>query len=189
MNPVAPYSLPAQGGALPLDYPVDSLAAAATQQGVLLATADCDRARSRSAVLRAIARAVDAAVLFGSDLDRLFDGLCEAIDEQKTGLILWLQHLHSGDPALTDDATRIEAVCQDASGQNLSLPHHPRRQTPRSRTGQRNSLERGGEVGNVSASPPAKARNTTRAKQARLGALPCAPRQQSPHHVSGVWRA
>jgi len=113
-----PYPLSAEGGALPVQAGADitaALAAAAAEQGVLLATADCDRARSRSAVLRAIARAVDAAVLFGSDLDRLFDGLCEAIDEQKTGLILCLHNLHSGDPALTDDATRIEAVCQDAS--------------------------------------------------------------------------
>jgi len=119
----APLTLPAEGGALPVDAgdgpdatpDAAALAHAAAAQGVALATADCDRARSRSAVLRAIARAVDAAEYFGGDLDRLFDCLCDAIAEQKTGVILWLQNLHSGDPDLTADAARIEAVCQDAS--------------------------------------------------------------------------
>jgi len=116
----APLTLSAEGGALPADActgpsAAAMLSAAAATQNLMLATADCDRARSRSAVLRAIARAVDAAEYFGGDFERLFDCLCDAIAEQKTGLILWLQNLHSGDPVLAEDAARIEALCQDAA--------------------------------------------------------------------------
>jgi len=50
----------------------------AAEANVLLLVADCDRARSRSAVLRAIARAVDAPEFFGNDFDALYDCLCDA---------------------------------------------------------------------------------------------------------------
>jgi len=117
MNTAPLLSLPAEGGALLAATPpsATALAALASEQGLTLATADCDRARNRSAVLRAIARAVDAAEYFGGDLECLFDCLCEAIDEQKTGILLWLHNLHSGDPALAHDAARIEAICLEAA--------------------------------------------------------------------------
>ena len=71
------------------------------------------RARSRSAVLRAIARAVDAPEFFGNDFDALYDCLCDAVIDQEQGLVLWLFKLHSGDPALAEDAQRITSICAD----------------------------------------------------------------------------
>ena len=75
---------------------------------------DCDRARSRSAVLRAVVKAVDFPEFFGGNLDALYDCLCDTVLDQKTGLFLWFDKLHSGDPALADDAGAILAVCEDA---------------------------------------------------------------------------
>jgi RNAse (barnase) inhibitor barstar len=76
---------------------------------------DCDRARSRSAVLRAIAKAVDFPEFFGGNLDALYDCLCDTIQDQKTGMFLWLHNLHSGDPALEQDTVAISDVCTDAA--------------------------------------------------------------------------
>src|SRR3546814_11481163 len=76
--------------------------------------ADCDRARSRSAVLRAIAKAVDFPEFFGGNLDALYDCLCDTIQDQKAGMFLWLHNLHSGDPALEEDSAAVASVCADA---------------------------------------------------------------------------
>ncbi|MCY1553689.1 hypothetical protein D9M68_901970 [compost metagenome] len=35
--------------------------------------------------------------------------------DHKVGVVLWLYKLHSGDPALEEDAALIETVCSDAS--------------------------------------------------------------------------
>lgn len=88
---------------------------AAQALGMTVFVVDCDRARSRSAVLRAIAKAVDFPEFFGSNLDALYDCLCDTIQDQKTGMFLWLHNLHSGDPALQQDAVAIADVCIDAS--------------------------------------------------------------------------
>ncbi|WP_459615252.1 barstar family protein [Bordetella sp. 2513F-2] len=105
-----------RGGAIDHDE-VDKQAMvdAAQALGVPLMVADCDRARSRSAVLRAIAKAVDFPEYFGGNLDALYDCLCDTVLDQKAGVVLWLYRLHSGDPALAEDAGRIEAVCADAA--------------------------------------------------------------------------
>lgn len=76
-------------------------------------TVECDRARSRSAVLRAIVKAVDFPEFFGNDLDALYDCLCDTVSDQKTGLYVWFNKLHTGDPALADDAQAILSVCND----------------------------------------------------------------------------
>ncbi len=76
---------------------------------------DCDRARSRSAVLRAVVKAVDFPEFFGSDLDAFYDCLCDTIRDQKTGALMWFQRLHSGDPGLSQDTEAIIAVCEDAA--------------------------------------------------------------------------
>lgn len=85
----------------------------AAEAGLALLVADCDRARSRSAVLRAVARAVDAPDFFGNDLDALYDCLCDVVGDQKQGLVLWLFKLHTGDPLLAEDAQRVVGVCAD----------------------------------------------------------------------------
>ena len=78
-------------------------------------TVECDRARSRSAVLRAIVKAVDFPEFFGNDLDALYDCLCDTVMDQKTGLYLWFNKLHTGDPSLAEDAQAILRVCNDVS--------------------------------------------------------------------------
>ena len=76
---------------------------------------DCDRARSRSAVLRAVVKAVDFPEFFGGDLDAFYDCLCDTIRDQKTGVLMCFDKLHSGDPSLTEDAEAIAAICEDAA--------------------------------------------------------------------------
>jgi len=112
MKPAA-FPLQDGGGVLPDTAEPAAVAAAAAARGLAYCVADCNRARSRSAVLRAIAKAVDFPEYFGGDFDALFDCLCDTILDQKTGGVLFLNQLHSGDPALTDDAAQIESVCQD----------------------------------------------------------------------------
>ena len=67
-------------------------------------TVECDRARSRSAVLRAIVKAVDFPEFFGNDLDALYDCLCDTVLDQKTG-----------DPELAENAQAILSVCNDVA--------------------------------------------------------------------------
>ncbi|TAL78949.1 MAG: barstar family protein 2 [Burkholderiaceae bacterium] len=81
--------------------------------GLAVYVVDCDRARSRSAVLRAVVKAIDYPEFFGGDLDALYDCLCDTVLDQKTGLFLWFHNLHSGDPVLADDAAAIISVCDD----------------------------------------------------------------------------
>jgi RNAse (barnase) inhibitor barstar len=81
--------------------------------GMTAYVVDCDRARSRSAVLRAVVKSVDFPEYFGVNLDALYDCLCDTVLDHKNGLFLWFHNLHSGDPALTEDAAAIEAVCAD----------------------------------------------------------------------------
>jgi len=89
----------------------DDALQAARAAGLLGVVADCDRARSRSAVLRAVVKAVDFPEFFGGDLDAFYDCLCDTVLDQKKGLLLWFHRLHSGDPALREDALRIQEVC------------------------------------------------------------------------------
>ena len=86
----------------------------AREAGMTAFVVDCDRARSRSAVLRAVVKAVDFPEFFGGNLDALYDCLCDTVLDNKQGLFLWFHNLHSGDPALADDAQAIVQVCADA---------------------------------------------------------------------------
>ena len=104
-----------RGGALDHAVEPQALAAAARAGGLAYFVAECDRARSRSAVLRAIAKAVDFPEYFGSNLDALYDCLCDTLLDQKAGVVLYLNKLHSGDPALQEDCTLIEGVCADVA--------------------------------------------------------------------------
>ena len=91
-----------------------SVVEAAGELRAALYVADCDRARSRSAVFRAIAKAVDFPMHFRS-FDELSDCLSDTVLDQKVGVVLWLYKLHSGDPALEEDAARIISICQDVT--------------------------------------------------------------------------
>ncbi|MGO3743155.1 barstar family protein [Kerstersia sp.] len=105
-----------RGGAIDLGQAdAAGLEAAASAQGLGFFIADCDRARSRSAVLRAIAKAVDFPVFFGNDMDSLYDCLTDTVQEQRQGVLLYLRRLHSGDPALEGDAREIQTVCENVA--------------------------------------------------------------------------
>lgn len=88
----------------------DEAAAAAQKAGLAFCMVECDRARSRSAVLRAVVKAVDFPEFFGGDLDAFYDCLCDTVLDQKSGLLLWFSRLHSGDPTLQEDAEAILEV-------------------------------------------------------------------------------
>ncbi|NLY26009.1 MAG: barstar family protein [Alcaligenaceae bacterium] len=81
--------------------------------GISAYVVDCDRARSRSAVLRAVVKAVDFPEFFGGNLDALFDCLCDTVLDHKGGVLLWFDNLHSGDPALAEDSQAILSVVAD----------------------------------------------------------------------------
>lgn len=105
-----------RGGALAFEgLDQQTLLTEANALGLSFAFADCDRARSRSAVLRAIAKAVEYPEYFGSNLDSLYDCLCDTLMDQKEGTVLWLHRLHSGDPVLEEDALQIAAICANAA--------------------------------------------------------------------------
>ena len=59
----------------------DVVAAAAKEAGLAWFAADCDKARSRSAVFRAIVKAVDYPQFFGANFDGLYDCLCDTLLE------------------------------------------------------------------------------------------------------------
>lgn len=106
----------------------DEVMRAATEAGLTALVVDCDRARSRSAVLRAVVKAVDFPEFFGGNLDALYDCLCDTVLDQKAGLFLWFHNLHSGDPALEEDSVAIENVCGDvvefAANNGRSFAYH-----------------------------------------------------------------
>ena len=91
----------------------DDVIQAANDAGLTPMVVDCDRARSRSAVLRAVVKAVDFPEFFGSNLDALYDCLSDTVMDQRDGLFLWFYRLHTGDPILGDDARAVLQVCQD----------------------------------------------------------------------------
>lgn len=87
----------------------------AEQLGITVMVANCDRARSRSAVLRAIAKAVDYPQFFGNDLDALYDCLSETVMDQPKGLYLWLDRLHTGDEIIGQAAEDIIQTLDDVA--------------------------------------------------------------------------
>lgn len=89
------------------------VAALAEELGLTFFSADCDKARNRSAILRALAKAVDYPVFFGNNMDALLDCLGETLLDQKKGMVLWIKNLHSGDPTLAEDARDIQGILND----------------------------------------------------------------------------
>ncbi|HLS17504.1 MAG TPA: barstar family protein [Paenalcaligenes sp.] len=87
----------------------------AEQLGLTVMVANCDRARSRSAVLRAIAKAVDYPQFFGNDMDALYDCLCETVMDQPEGLYLWLDALHTGDDVIGQATADIVQSLDDVA--------------------------------------------------------------------------
>lgn len=90
-----------------------ALSEQAQEAGLAVMVAECDRARSRSAVLRAVAKAVDYPEFFGNDLEALYDCLCETVLDQKGGLYLWFNKLHTGDDIIAQASKDVFEVCAD----------------------------------------------------------------------------
>lgn len=103
------------GGAIKKEKTIglDDLKSHADKAGLAYFEADCDKARSCSAVLRAIAKAVDYPVFFGSNMDALLDCLGETLFEQKTGMVLVLRRLHSEDDSLLEHIDALKGVLND----------------------------------------------------------------------------
>ena len=81
--------------------------------GLAAYVVDCDRARSRSAVLRAVVKAVDFPEYFGGNLDALYDCLCDTVLDQPVGMVLALRRLHRDDPGLAEHVPAIAQVGED----------------------------------------------------------------------------
>lgn len=75
---------------------------------------DCTRARTKSAVLRAVANAVDFPEHFGGNLDALYDCLTDTLLDQKIGMVVAILHLHEDDPGLVPHVEGIVQVFEDA---------------------------------------------------------------------------
>ncbi len=88
---------------------------AAQALGYVVFEADCARAKSKSAVLRAIANAVDYPEYFGSDLDALLDCLTTTMAEQSHGALLLLRGLNLDEPGLAPHVPDILDTCFDAA--------------------------------------------------------------------------
>lgn len=77
--------------------------------------ADCSKARNRSAVFRAVVKAVDYPEFFGSSFDGLYDCLSDTVADQKVGVGLLLDDLHSADPELEKDMARLVDVLNEVA--------------------------------------------------------------------------
>ena len=104
-----------RGGTFDPQGGLEASAAAAKDAGLAWFEADCDKARSRSAVFRAIVKAVDYPQFFGADFDGFYDCLCDTLlDQKEGGFVLVLNHLHSADPAIVIDGEQFLQVLNDA---------------------------------------------------------------------------
>lgn len=84
------------------------------EAGLLWSVADCSRARNRSAVFRAIVKAVDYPEFIPGKFDALYDCLCDTLLDQRVGLVLVLNAFHSADEGLKKDVEGILQVFNDA---------------------------------------------------------------------------
>lgn len=104
------------GGQVPQTYSdTAELASAAGKLGLTVFTVDCDRAKSKSAVLRAIAGAVDFPEYFGGNLDALLDCLTTTVLDQKEGALVLLNRLHDQEPGLVEHVEDIMDTFADAA--------------------------------------------------------------------------
>lgn len=91
----------------------ESMREAAASADLTWCVADCSKARNRSALFRAVVKAVDYPQFFGGSFEGLYDCLCDSIMDQRAGLALLFQDLHSADPDLEKDMGKLHQVLQD----------------------------------------------------------------------------
>jgi|TARA_B110000503_G_C7093472_1_gene390464 RNAse (barnase) inhibitor barstar len=85
----------------------------AIEAGVQWGVADCSRARNRSAVFRAVVKAVDYPEFIPGKFEALYDCLCDTLLDQKVGLVLIFNAFHSADEGLEKDMEGIMQVLND----------------------------------------------------------------------------
>ncbi len=102
-----------KGGQFDPDSDLESLQAGAQEFAFAWCVADCSKARNRSALFRAVVKAVDYPQFFGGAFDGLYDCLCESVDDQPSGMVLLFDRLHSADPGLESDVGEIKAILED----------------------------------------------------------------------------
>lgn len=104
------------GGLIPESFgDPGELTHAAQALGLTVFHVDCDRAKSKSAVLRAIAGAVDFPEYFGGNLDALLDCLTATVLDQQTGALVMLCNLHEHEPTLSEHVGDIMETFADAA--------------------------------------------------------------------------
>lgn len=103
-----------RGGEADPGAALDTIKGPAIEHGLAWCVADCDKARSRSAVFRAIVKAVDFPEFFGNSFDALYDCLSDTLLDQKAGVVLVLDRLHSADPGIVQDGNDFMQTLQDA---------------------------------------------------------------------------
>lgn len=107
------HKLVGKGGKFESDNHLELLQSAAAEAQLIWCVADCSKARNRSALFRAVVKAVDYPQFFGGQFDGLYDCLCDSVDDQKVGLVLLFDRLHSADPGLECDIEELSAVLDD----------------------------------------------------------------------------
>jgi RNAse (barnase) inhibitor barstar len=102
-----------KGGAFEPAESAAVLQQAAADAEIAWCVADCGKARNRSAFFRAVVKAVDYPQFFGSRFDGLYDCLCDSVNDQKAGMVLLFDQLHSSDPALEGDMDELTQILDD----------------------------------------------------------------------------
>lgn len=92
---------------------LEQVIGAAREADFAVYTADCSKARNRSAVFRAVVKAVDYPQFFGSSFEGFYDCLCDAVSDQRTGVVLVMQDLHSADPDIEKDLEQLSQTLGD----------------------------------------------------------------------------
>lgn len=103
-----------KGGDFDPSSGLEVLEVAAREHGLAWCVADCEKARSWSAVFRALVKAVDYPQFISADFESLFDCLSDTLLDQKDGLVLVIDKLHSADPAIVDQGNEFLQALNDA---------------------------------------------------------------------------
>jgi len=103
-----------KGGDIDPKQGLEALEVAVKERGLSWSVADCEKARSWSAVFRAIVKAVDYPQFIGGSFDALYDCLSDSLLDQKDGVVLILSKLHSADPAIVNEGKEFIQILNDA---------------------------------------------------------------------------
>lgn len=104
-----------KGGEFDAQLDLAALKSALEAAEIACFRADCSRARNRSAVFRAVVKAVDYPEFFGSNFDGLYDCLTDTVMDNKAGVAVLFDNLHSADEDLEGDMPRLMDVLAEVA--------------------------------------------------------------------------